>query len=90
VAYKAHHTRRRRTARPEGRREERSKLSSEASTGASAPRHRSGSSSPTVGAPPAIANAIVDAMWHLGVRHLDIPITPQKVWRAPRKHGVTD
>jgi aerobic carbon-monoxide dehydrogenase large subunit len=46
--------------------------------------------SPTVGAPPAIANAIVDAMWHLGVRHLDIPITPQKVWRALRKHGVTD
>jgi hypothetical protein len=28
-------------------------------------------------------------MWHLGVRHLDIPITPQKVWRALRKHGVT-
>jgi len=46
--------------------------------------------SPTVGAPPAIANAIVDAMWHLGVRHLDIPITPQKVWRVLRKHGVTD
>jgi carbon-monoxide dehydrogenase large subunit len=46
--------------------------------------------SPTVGAPPAIANAIVDALWHLGVRHIDIPITPQKVWRLLRKHGVTD
>jgi carbon-monoxide dehydrogenase large subunit len=46
--------------------------------------------SPTVGAPPAIANAIVDAMWHLGVRHLDIPITPQKVWRVLRQHGVTE
>ena len=46
--------------------------------------------SPTVGAPPAIANAIVDAMWHLGVRHIDIPITPQKVWRLLRKHGVTE
>ncbi len=46
--------------------------------------------SPTVGAPPAIANAVVDALWHLGVRHLDIPITPQKVWRALREHGVTD
>jgi carbon-monoxide dehydrogenase large subunit len=46
--------------------------------------------SPTVGAPPAIANAIVDAMWHLGVRHIDIPITPQKVWRVLRKHGVAD
>ena len=46
--------------------------------------------SPTVGAPPAIANAVVDAMWHLGVRHVDIPITPQKVWKLLRDHGVTD
>jgi aerobic carbon-monoxide dehydrogenase large subunit len=46
--------------------------------------------SPTIGAPPAIANAIVDALWHLGVRHIDIPITPQKVWRLLRQHGVTD
>jgi len=29
-------------------------------------------------------------MWHLGVRHIDIPITPQKVWRLLRKHGVTE
>jgi aerobic carbon-monoxide dehydrogenase large subunit len=46
--------------------------------------------SPTVGAPPAIANAVVDALWHLGVRHIDIPITPQKVWKILREHGVTD
>jgi aerobic carbon-monoxide dehydrogenase large subunit len=46
--------------------------------------------SPTVGAPPAIANAIVDALWHLGVRHIDIPITPQKVWRLLREHGISD
>ncbi|MET0409709.1 MAG: aerobic carbon-monoxide dehydrogenase large subunit [Polyangiaceae bacterium] len=46
--------------------------------------------SPTVGAPPAIANAVVDALWHLGVRHLDIPITPHKVWKALRDHGVKD
>jgi carbon-monoxide dehydrogenase large subunit len=46
--------------------------------------------SPTVGAPPAIANAVVDALWHLGVRHLDIPITPQKVWKALRDAGVTE
>jgi aerobic carbon-monoxide dehydrogenase large subunit len=46
--------------------------------------------SPTVGAPPAIANAVVDALWHLGVRHIDIPITPEKVWRALRDAGVTD
>jgi carbon-monoxide dehydrogenase large subunit len=46
--------------------------------------------SPTVGAPPAIANAVVDALWHLGVRHVDIPITPPKVWKLLRDHGVTD
>jgi len=46
--------------------------------------------SPTVGAPPAIANAVVDALWHLGVRHIDIPITPPKVWKLLRDNGVTD
>ncbi|GMV08699.1 MAG TPA: aerobic carbon-monoxide dehydrogenase large subunit [Gemmatimonadaceae bacterium] len=46
--------------------------------------------SPTVGAPPAIANAVVDALWHLGVRHIDIPITPQKVWRVLREKGIND
>jgi carbon-monoxide dehydrogenase large subunit len=46
--------------------------------------------SPTVGAPPAIANAVVDALWHLGVRHIDIPITPEKVWKALRNAGVSD
>jgi carbon-monoxide dehydrogenase large subunit len=46
--------------------------------------------SATVGAPAAIANAVVDALWHLGVRHIDIPITPEKVWQCLRAHGVTD
>ncbi len=46
--------------------------------------------SPTVGAPPAIANAVVDALWHLGVRHIEIPITPPKVWKVLREAGVTD
>jgi carbon-monoxide dehydrogenase large subunit len=44
--------------------------------------------SPTVGAPPAIANAIVDALSHLGVTHLDIPITPYKVWKVLREKGA--
>src|SRR5438874_1444383 len=44
--------------------------------------------SATVGAPAAIANAVVDALWHLGVRHVDIPITPAKVWKLLREHGV--
>ena len=44
--------------------------------------------SATVGAPPAIVNAVVDALAHLGVRHIDIPITPEKVWKILRKKEV--
>ena len=36
----------------------------------------------TVGATPAIQNAVVDALSHLGIRHLDMPMTPEKVWRS--------
>jgi carbon-monoxide dehydrogenase large subunit len=32
--------------------------------------------------PPAIVNAVCDALSDLGVRHIDIPLTPEKVWRA--------
>jgi carbon-monoxide dehydrogenase large subunit len=44
--------------------------------------------SPTVGAPPAIANAVVDALSHLGVENMDIPITPFKVWQVLQEKGV--
>ncbi len=46
--------------------------------------------SATVGAPPAIANAVVDALSHLGVTHLDIPITPEKVWQLLRQKGAAE
>ena len=36
----------------------------------------------TIGSTPAVHNAVVDALAHLGVRHLDMPATPEKVWRA--------
>jgi carbon-monoxide dehydrogenase large subunit len=36
----------------------------------------------TIGATPAIANAVMDALYPLGVRHLDLPLTREKVWRA--------
>ncbi len=36
----------------------------------------------TVGATPAVQNAVVDAVAHLGVRHIDMPLTPQRVWQA--------
>ncbi len=35
-----------------------------------------------VGSPPAVINAIVDALGSRGVRHLDMPATPERVWRA--------
>ncbi len=44
--------------------------------------------SATVGAPPAIANAVVDALSHLGVTHIDIPITPEKVWQLLKQKGA--
>lgn len=44
--------------------------------------------SATVGAPPAIANAVVDALAHLGVTNIDIPITPPKVWAILNEKGV--
>ena len=37
--------------------------------------------SATVGAPPAIVNAVVDALAHLGVRHIDMPLRPEKLWK---------
>ncbi len=34
------------------------------------------------GAPPAIVGAVVDALKEFGVRHIDMPLTPMRVWRA--------
>ena len=36
----------------------------------------------TIGAVPAVQNAAIDAVAHLGVRHIDLPVTPQRVWEA--------
>jgi aerobic carbon-monoxide dehydrogenase large subunit len=36
----------------------------------------------TIGSTPAVQSAVVDALRHLGVRHIDIPCTPERVWRA--------
>jgi carbon-monoxide dehydrogenase large subunit len=35
-----------------------------------------------IGAVPAIQNAVIDALSQLGVRHIDLPVTPQRVWAA--------
>jgi carbon-monoxide dehydrogenase large subunit len=36
----------------------------------------------TIGSTPAVQNAVIDALAHLGVRHIDLPCTPQRVWAA--------
>ena len=46
----------------------------------------------TIGSTPAVQNAVVDAVSHLGVSHLDMPLTAERVWRAiqeARGHCLT-
>ncbi|MCH7790335.1 MAG: xanthine dehydrogenase family protein molybdopterin-binding subunit, partial [Acidobacteria bacterium] len=38
----------------------------------------------TIGSTPAIQNAVIDAVSHLGIRHIDMPCTPERVWSAIR------
>jgi len=38
----------------------------------------------TIGATPAIQNAVIDALAHLGVRHIDLPCSPERVWQTAR------
>ena len=39
----------------------------------------------TIASTPTIANAVMDALAPLGVRHIDMPLTPEKIWRAIEK-----
>ena len=41
----------------------------------------------TIGATPAVHNAVIDAVSHLGVRHIDMPMTPERVWTAIQKRA---
>jgi carbon-monoxide dehydrogenase large subunit len=34
----------------------------------------------TIGSTPAVQSAVIDALLHLGVRHIDMPTTPERVW----------
>jgi aerobic carbon-monoxide dehydrogenase large subunit len=43
---------------------------------------KGGSESGAIGAPAAVGNAVIDALWHLGVRDITLPITSETVWRA--------
>ena len=42
----------------------------------------------TIGATPAVQSAIVDAVAHLGVRHVEMPATPMRIWRAIQSAAV--
>ena len=44
----------------------------------------------TVPSPAAIANAVMNAISPSGVRHIDTPYTPERLWRAIREHGTVD
>jgi carbon-monoxide dehydrogenase large subunit len=46
--------------------------------------------SPNVGSPAAFVNAVVDALSHLGVKHIDMPIAPWKVWNILKEKGVVN
>jgi carbon-monoxide dehydrogenase large subunit len=44
--------------------------------------------SPNVGSPAAFVNAVMDALAPLGIKHIDMPLTREKVWRAIRDSGA--
>ncbi len=46
--------------------------------------------SPTVGSPAAYVNAVIDALWHAGVKNIDMPLTPDKVWAAMHVAGIAE
>jgi carbon-monoxide dehydrogenase large subunit len=46
--------------------------------------------SPTVGSPAAYVNAVIDALWHAGVKNIDMPLTPDKVWAAMSEAGIAE
>jgi carbon-monoxide dehydrogenase large subunit len=41
----------------------------------------------TIGATPAIGNAVIDALSPLGIHHVDLPLTPERIWRAIQEKG---
>ena len=43
----------------------------------------------TIGSTPAVQNAVIDAVSHLGVRHIDMPLHPMRVWEAIRSAALT-
>jgi carbon-monoxide dehydrogenase large subunit len=46
--------------------------------------------SATVGSPAAYVNAVIDALWHAGVKNIDMPVTADKVWEALNEAGLAE
>jgi len=46
--------------------------------------------SATVGSPAAFVNAVIDAVGHLGITNIDMPVTSDKVWEALNKAGAAE
>jgi carbon-monoxide dehydrogenase large subunit len=44
----------------------------------------------TIGSTPAVVNAVIDALAPFGVKHLDMPLKPEKLWRAMQQNGATN
>jgi hypothetical protein len=42
----------------------------------------------SIGAPPTIVHAVLDALAPFGITHLDMPLTPQKIWTAIQSAGA--
>jgi len=43
----------------------------------------------TIASTPAVVNAVIDAIQHLGVEHIDMPLKPEKVWNAVNRRGMS-
>jgi carbon-monoxide dehydrogenase large subunit len=41
----------------------------------------------SIGSPAALTNAVMDALKPYGIKHLDMPLTPEKIWRAIHENG---
>ena len=44
----------------------------------------------TIGSPAAVANAVVDALSHLGVNHVDMPATANRIWRVIKSSSLLE
>ena len=43
----------------------------------------------TIAAPTAVVNAVIDALWHLGITNLDMPLKPETIWRSVKENLKT-